>query len=188
MKTSITIPSLAFITALTLSNCQPTIVLDQKDSSLPIDPIWGPVWFKIETKSSGSGINEKAEAKLANHNFKAVLNWRKYSPTKDINIKTWYGDQAFPPPKYVVDSLKIWIDERPVEINTNQYHYLCSQWKPEADLRLMEFHQRGSRVRLAISLGDGGESWSGIYEIDPKTAILLRHSMDDGVDVANSTQ
>lgn len=125
-----------------------------------------------------TGDREVLKAAVNGRNLVAVLSWRPYHADLDGQVKTWYGDMGEPPPRFVVDSLRLTVDQRTVRIPWARTRSLCSQWKPK--LPSLSLLTSGSNLGLTVSVGDGAESWTSSYLINPTSLRLLSHQVEDG--------
>ena len=125
-----------------------------------------------------TGDREVLKASVDGRNVVAVLSWRPYHADLDGQVKKWYGDMGEPPPRFVVDSLRLTVDQRTLRIPWTRTRSLCSQWKPK--LPSMSLLTSGSNLGLTVSVGDGAEGWTSSYLINPASLRLLSHQVEDG--------
>ena len=171
----------AAIGALSLYSCNP-VEVDEPD----FEPyVYNPTWHQVkETRAAGKNSFEgSVSGMVAGKKVVAEIKWRAYNPAVDAKVKEWYGDMASPPPSYVVSSLKLSFDGKEVPIAKEKYRGLCSKWEPEEKGERMDLHRKEDKFRLVVNLGDGGESWASVYEVNVNTGKLISHRLDDGVGV-----
>ena len=136
-------------------------------------------WKKVAGVSNTvSGAREVMKAKVHGKEVVAVLQWRPYNTAMDGMITKWYGDMGSPPPRHVVQSLLISVDGRGLMVPASKTRYLCSQWMN--DPARMGLYLKGGNLCVYLDLGDGAESWTASYIVNPATAALVAHYVDDG--------
>ncbi len=136
-------------------------------------------WQKVPgVTNMVTGKREVMKAKVDDREVVAMLVWRDYSAALDAAVTKWYGDMGSPPPKFVVESIMISIDGKGLIIPQSKSHYLASQWMN--DVSHLGLNQRAKQLRVLVDVGDGGESWTATYVIDPATLTLVSHAVGDG--------
>jgi len=106
-----------------------------------------------------------------------VLSWRDYSAKLDAAVPKWYGDMASPPPKFVAQSLMISIDGKGMSVHQSKTRYLASQWMNES--KSLGLVMKGSNLCVFVNVGDGAESWTATYVVNPSTGALVFHAVED---------
>ncbi|MCP5536826.1 MAG: hypothetical protein H7A51_11430 [Akkermansiaceae bacterium] len=124
------------------------------------------------------GMREVMKATVNDQEVVAMLTWRDYSARLDGTVTKWYGDMASPPPKFVAESLIISIDGKGVIVPQSKTRYLASQWMNES--KHLGLVMKGDKLCVFVNLGDGGESWTASYVVDPATGALVSHAVEDG--------
>lgn len=133
-----------------------------------------------------NGHREIMKAKVQGKEVVAILTWRAYDASRDGSVTKWYGDMGNPPPKYVVASLMVSVDGRGTLIPDSKVHRLASQWMN--DSHSLQLFTQGDHLCLAVHLGDGSESWTASYTINPSTLTLVSHQVTDGSAFRNRTR
>jgi len=142
-------------------------------------------WKKVTgVTSTVNGMREVMKVKVDGRDVVAVLQWRSYNAAVDGAVTRWYGDMGSPPPKFVVDSLLISIDGRGVIVPNTKTRYLCSQWMN--GLAHLGLYLKGKDLCIYLDVGDGAEAWSASYILNPATAALLSHNVQDGPSFHNA--
>ncbi len=125
-----------------------------------------------------TGPREVVKASINGREIIATLTWRPYRADLDGQVATWHGDMNRPPPRFVVDSLTLTVDETTLSIPGSRTRSLCSQWKPE--LPSLKLFTSGNNLGLAVDVGDGATSWTSSYVVNPSPLGLLSHQIEDG--------
>ncbi len=130
-----------------------------------------------------TGKREVMKATVDGKEVVAVLSWRDYSAKRDAAVPKWYGDMASPPPKFVAESLMISIDGKGMIVPASKMRYLAKQWMNES--KSLGLVMKGSNLCVFVNLGDGAESWTASYVVNPSTGALVSHVVDDASDFHN---
>ena len=128
-----------------------------------------------------TGPREVMKASVNGREIVAILAWRPYRADLDGKVETWFGDMTRPPPRFVVESLALTVDGTTLTIPKSRTRPLCSQRATlEPQFPKLELFTSGSNLGLTVGVGDGAESWTASYLIDPATLTLLSHQVEDG--------
>ncbi|MBT8045380.1 MAG: hypothetical protein KJO79_10555 [Verrucomicrobiae bacterium] len=130
-----------------------------------------------------NGMREVMKAKVDGKEVVAMLTWRNYSQKLDGAVTKWYGDMGTPPPKFVVDSLLISIDGKGTIVPKSKSRYLASQWMNGS--KSLGLVMKNKNLCVFVNVGDGGESWTASYEVNPSTGSLISHEVVDGPEFHN---
>jgi len=125
-----------------------------------------------------TGNREVMKASVNGREIVATLTWRPYRADLDGQVATWYGDMTRPSPRFVVDSLALTVDGTTLPIPQSRTRSLCSQWEPKIPKLLL--FTSGSNLGLTVDVGDGAESWTSSYLLDPAPLSILSHQVEDG--------
>ena len=124
------------------------------------------------------GNREVMTASVNGREITATLTWRPYRADLDDEVTTWHGDMTRPPPRFVVDSLTLTVDESTLPIPRPRIRSLCSQWEPKIPKLLL--FTSGNTLGLTVDVGDGATSWTSSYRLQPVPLRLLSHQVEDG--------
>lgn len=130
-----------------------------------------------------TGKREVMKATVDGKEVVAVLSWRVYSVDLDAAVPKWYGDMASPPPKFVAQSLMISIDGKGMVVPQPKIRYLASQWMNES--KSLGLVMKGKNLCVFVNAGDGAESWTASYVVNPSTGSLVSHAVEDGPEFHN---
>ncbi len=61
--------------------------------------------------------------------------------------------------------------------------YLAKRWMNES--KSLGLVMKGSNLCIFVNLGDGAESWTASYVVNPSTGALVSHVVDDASDFHN---
>ncbi|MEJ6571244.1 MAG: hypothetical protein QNL01_15305 [Akkermansiaceae bacterium] len=142
-------------------------------------------WKKVPgVTNSVTGEREVMKASVGGKDVVAVLSWRDYSAKRDGAVTKWYGDMASPPPKFVVETLLISIDGKGMIVPQSKTRYMASQWMN--GVSHLGLYLKGKNLCVYMNVGDGAESWTASYVVNPSTGALVSHSVIDGPEFHNT--
>ncbi|HAT19676.1 MAG TPA: hypothetical protein DCS85_05925, partial [Verrucomicrobiales bacterium] len=128
-----------------------------------------------------TGNREVMKASVNGREIVAVLAWRPYRADLDGKVATWYGDMTRPPPRFVVESLALTVDGTTLTLPKSRTRSLCSQRATlEPQFPKLALFTSGSNLGLTVGVGDGAESWTSSYLLDPAPLSILSHQVEDG--------
>jgi len=136
-------------------------------------------WKKVPSVTNTvTGKREVMKASIGGKDIVAVLSWRDYSAKRDGVVTKWYGDMGSPPPKFVVESLLVSIDGKGMIVPQSKTRYMASQWMN--GVSHLGLYLKGKNLCVYMDVGDGAESWTASYVVNPSTGALVSHEVEDG--------